>query len=185
MQLALLGRLPRNPNWGAGRYLVDRPCHRHVCWCPNPPGCSGALCGECCMAGITIQPHQGIGTVTPSGGSGVNHLTAYSMVGALAWYGWTHIVEKPNMLSPTAHPPGKIRRKATLLLNLSRLPLASRLVREESSNWVMEAVWKYFNIGQISWCPQIDWKASPTMQGPWRKMYICSWWIIPAKKGCV
>ena len=90
-------------------------------------------------------------------GSGVNCLTASSMVGALAWYGCTHIVERPNTLSPSVHPPVKIRRKATSLLNLFGLPQALRLVREESSDWVMEVTWKCSNIGQI------DWKASPPL----------------------
>ena len=48
------------------------------------------------MTGIPIIPHQGMGTVRPSGGSGVNSLTASPMVDTLAWYGCTHIIEKPN-----------------------------------------------------------------------------------------
>ena len=71
------------------------------------------------------------------------------MVGALAWYGCPHIIGRPNTLSPSVHPPVKMRRKAILLLNFSGSPQALRPVREESSSWVMEVVWKLLNKGQI------------------------------------
>ena len=71
------------------------------------------------------------------------------MVGVLAWYGCTHIVERPNTLSPSVHPLVKTKRKVTSLLNFSELPQALRLVRGETSNWVMEVAWKLLNRGQM------------------------------------
>ena len=77
------------------------------------------------------------------------------MVGALAWYGCTHIVERLNTLSPSVHPPVKMRRKVTSLLDFSGSPQALRLVREEKSDWVMEVAWKLLTKGQMSRHPQI------------------------------
>ena len=48
-------------------------------------------------------------------------------------------MERPYTLSPAMHPAVRIRRRVMSLLNFSELPQAFRLVREESSDWVMEA----------------------------------------------
>ena len=55
--------------------------------------------------------------------------------------GFTHIMERPYTLSPTVHPSVRTRRKAMLFQNFSRLPQAFRLLREESSDWVIEVTW--------------------------------------------
>ena len=69
-------------------------------------------------------------------------------------------MERPYTLSPAAPSSVRTRRKVTLLQNFSRLPQAFRMVREQSSDRVMEATWNHSNIGHISWHPQSNWMAS-------------------------
>ena len=93
------------------------------------------------------------GQSDPVEGSGVNSFTASPLEGALAWYGCTHIIARPNTLSPSLHPLVEVKRKVTSLLNLSALPQALRLVRVESLDCVTEATCKLPNERQMSWHP--------------------------------
>ena len=103
------------------------------------------------MAGVPVELHQGVGIQSdPVEGSRVNSLTATPMEGTLAWYRCTHIIVRPNTLSPSVHPLVKMRRKVTSLLKLSASPQDLRLVREESLDCVMESAWKLPNKGQMS-----------------------------------
>ena len=91
------------------------------------------------MVGIPIKPHQGIGPIM-SGGVQSSQLFDCFLHGrdpGLIRVDPYH--RKAIYLSPTAPSSVKTRRKATSLWNFSASPQAFRLVREESSKWVIEA----------------------------------------------
>ena len=70
---------------------------------------------------IELQPRHR-DSQTQWRGNRVNSLTASPMEGTLACCGCTHIIARPNTLSPSAHPLVKMRRKVTSLLNLCFTP---------------------------------------------------------------
>ena len=134
------GRMPRCPSLGSGTWQVSS-CNHTKAW-----GQSGPL--------ETLA---------------VSSLTTSFMEQTLAWQGFTHMVNRPYLLSPVASYSASIKRKAMSWQIFYFSPQTMRMVREDSSAGVIEGMWNCCIEGQMVRLPHSKAISFPHLSNPWEE----------------
>ena len=169
----LQGKPPGSLSPEVGKPPLGRSFHKGHCWYSLHYNTQVTLCREGHMAGISIELHQGIGPVRPSGGK------LGELLGCIIYHRnpslvrVTHTMASLYTLSPTAPSLGSTSRKATSLQNFWGLPHVFRWVREASSDWVS---WQHETALGADIChgiPKGIGKILPSDTGPWKRRHSC------------
>ena len=101
------------------------------------------------MAGVLVQPHLGIRPIRSTGDPGSQFPNCFFHIGDPGLTGVHTYGRKTTLPIPCCLLLGGDEAEGNVITEFFLVPQAFRLMREESSDWVMDMIWNCCNEGQM------------------------------------